>query len=68
MRATWTQVFSTHGEVTLRAAVDQAGLFRSLFDYADDLAQGKAAAGDAPRIIQEALQDMGAPVQAGTSH
>ena len=67
VRATWAQVFSAHEEVTLRAAVDQAGLFRSLFEYADDLAEGKAPPGDGPRIIQEALREMGAPVQATAS-
>ena len=32
-----------------------------------DLAQGKAPPGDGPRIIQEALRDMGAPVQAAAA-
>jgi hypothetical protein len=48
--------------VSLRAAVDQAGLFRKLFEFADQLAGGETPAESADAVIHESLVDMGAPV------
>jgi hypothetical protein len=62
--ATWTQLFNEHAAVSLRAPVDQAGLFRKLFDYADHLADGERPAQPADAVIHESLADMGAPVAA----
>jgi hypothetical protein len=42
--------------------VDQAGLFRKLFEYADQLAGGETPARPADTVIRESLADMGAPV------
>jgi hypothetical protein len=60
--ANWTQLFQEHPAITLRAPVDQAGLFRKLFDYADHLAGGEPPAQPAAAVIHESLADMGAPV------
>ncbi len=37
----WHELFLAHSVVALRAPVDQAGLFRKLFEYADQLAGGQ---------------------------
>jgi hypothetical protein len=58
----WAQLFQEHPAITLRAPVDQAGLFRKLFDYADHLAGGETPAQPAAAVIHESLADMGAPV------
>jgi hypothetical protein len=42
--------------------VDQAGLFRKLFEYADQLAGGQTPEQSATAVIHESLADMGAPV------
>jgi hypothetical protein len=60
--ATWTQLFAGHPQITLRAPVDQAGLFHKLFEYADRIAAGERPATPADEIIRESLLDMGAPV------
>jgi hypothetical protein len=60
--ATWTQLFNEHAIVSLRAPVDQAGLFRRLFEYADHIADGEPPAQPADAVIHESLVDMGAPV------
>jgi hypothetical protein len=62
--ATWTGLFNQHADVSLRAAVDQAGLFQKLFEYADHLAEGETPAQPADAVIHESLADMGAPVAA----
>jgi hypothetical protein len=59
---TWHQLFEQHPVVTLRAPVDQAGLFRKLFEYADHLAGGEAPSEPAATVIHASLADMGAPV------
>jgi hypothetical protein len=45
----WTQLF-------------QAGLFRKLFEYADQLAGGETPAQPANLVIHQSLAEMGAPV------
>jgi hypothetical protein len=60
--ADWTQLFQEHASISLRAPVDQAGLFRKLFDYADHLAAGETPAGPAQAVIHQSLAEMGAPV------
>jgi hypothetical protein len=61
--ATWHGIFNEHADVSLRASVDQAGLFQKLFEYADHLAQGEAPTQPAASVIHDSLADMGAPVQ-----
>lgn len=60
--STWHQLFVAHPQITLRAPVDQAGLFKKLFEYADRLAAGERPATPADDVIRESLSDMGAPV------
>jgi hypothetical protein len=62
--ATWTRLFDQHADVSLRAPVDQAGLFQKLFEYADHLAEGDTPVQPADAVIRESLVDMGAPVAA----
>ncbi len=66
--STWTQLFSAHPQITLRAPVDQAGLFHKLFEYADQLASGQRPATTADEVIRQSLLDMGAPVPAQPRH
>ncbi len=66
--STWTQLFAAHPQITLRAPVDQAGLFHKLFEYADQLASGQRPAATADDVIRQSLLDMGAPVPAESRH
>jgi hypothetical protein len=66
--STWNQLFVGHPQITLRAPVDQAGLFHKLFEYADQLAAGERPAVTADAIIRESLLEMGAPVPAQPRH
>ena len=66
--STWTQLFVAHPQITLRAPVDQAGLFHKLFEYADQLAEGKRPSIPADEVIRESLLDMGAPVPVQPRH
>ena len=59
--STWHQLFVGHAQITLRAPVDQAGLFHKLFEYADKLAAGEKPTASADQVIRESLLDMGAP-------
>jgi hypothetical protein len=59
----WHQLFASNQAVTLRAQVDQAGLFQNLFAYADKLAEGETPGQPADAVIHESLADMGAPVK-----
>jgi len=58
----WHELFESHPVVTLRAQVDQAGLFHELFDYADQLAGGRTGLPPAATVIHRSLANMGAPV------
>ena len=66
--STWTQLFVAHPQITLRAPVDQAGLFHKLFEYADHLAAGERPRIPADEVIRESLLDMGAPVPVQARH
>jgi len=66
--STWTQLFVAHPEITLRAPVDQAGLFHKLFEYADHIAAGERPTVPADEVIRESLLDMGAPVPIQPRH
>jgi hypothetical protein len=55
----WHELFQSHSTLTLRAPVDQAGLFRNLFEYADQLAGGQTPTQSAAAVIHESLADMG---------
>jgi hypothetical protein len=59
----WATLFHDNAQITLRAPVDQAGLFEKLFAYADELAEGKTPAAPRNEVIRNSLRDMGAPVQ-----
>ncbi|HVW68818.1 MAG TPA: DUF6607 family protein [Steroidobacteraceae bacterium] len=61
---TWHQLFVGHPQITLRAPVDQAGLFHKLFEYADQLAAGGRPAVKPDEVIRQSLYEMGAPVPA----
>jgi hypothetical protein len=60
VRAAWATRFRTTPQITLRAPVDQAGLFRALFEHADKLASGENVSGDDVSVINASLNDMGA--------
>jgi hypothetical protein len=60
VQAAWSDVFRKQGTVTLRAPVDEAGLFQQVFEYADELAQGKTPAKPADQVISESMRNMGA--------
>jgi hypothetical protein len=60
---TWATLFHDNAQITLRAPVDQAGLFEKLFAYADELADGKTPAAPRDEVIRNSLKDMGAPVR-----
>jgi hypothetical protein len=62
VQSAWSDVFRRHGTVTLRAPVDQAGLFKDVFEYADEIAAGKTPATAADQVIRDSLRNMGAPV------
>jgi hypothetical protein len=62
VQTAWSDVFRKNGTVTLRAPVDQAGLFKDVFEYADELAEGKTPGVPADQVIRDSLRNMGAPV------
>ena len=62
VQTAWADLFRQHGAVTLRAPVDQAGLFKDVFEYADEIASGKTPATPAEQVIRDSLRNMGAPV------
>jgi hypothetical protein len=59
--AAWATLFKDNAQITLRAPVDQAGLFQQLFAYADDLADGHTPQAPPSQVIRESLKNMGAP-------
>ena len=62
--AAWAKLFDENTQITLRAPVDQAGLFQQLFAYADELAGGRTPEIPQAQIIRESLKNMGAPAPA----
>lgn len=65
---TWHQLFVGHPQITLRAPVDQAGLFHKLFEYADHLAAGERQTTPPDEVIRQSLLEMGAPVPVQARH
>jgi hypothetical protein len=55
----WHQRFDASSAIQLKAPVDQAGLFRPLFEYADQLASATQPAAKADTVIRKSLTDMG---------
>ena len=66
--STWRELFAAHPQITLRAPVDQAGLFHKLFEYADQIAAGERPTLPADEVIRQSLLDMGAPVPVQPRH
>jgi hypothetical protein len=60
VRTAWAARFRTTPQITLRAQVDQAGLFRGLFEHAEKLAAGENVSADDISVINASLNDMGA--------
>ncbi len=60
VREAWAARFRATPQITLRAPVDQAGLFHPLFEQADKLASGENVSGDNDSIINASLNSMGA--------
>jgi hypothetical protein len=61
VQTAWAELFRQNAVVTLSAPVDQAGLFKDVFEYADELASGKTPAAPADQVIRDSLRKMGAP-------
>jgi hypothetical protein len=53
--ASWSDRFRANARVSLKAPVDQAGLFQSLFEYADTLAAGQKPAVPEDQAIRTSL-------------
>ena len=58
VRDAWASDFHKQPVITLRAPVDQAGLFVPLFERADKIANGENGADDNAQLIQKSLQEM----------
>ena len=58
VRDAWADDFRKQPTITLRAPVDQSGLFVPLFEHAEKLAAGEKADTDSATVIQKSLQDM----------
>jgi hypothetical protein len=62
VRDAWAARFRATPQITLRAPVDQAGLFQKLFEHADKLSAGEPDGADDASVIEASLRDMGAGV------
>jgi hypothetical protein len=60
VRDAWVDTFRKQSTVTLRAQVDQAGLFVPLFEHADKLAEGEKPSTEAAVVIRKTFEDIGA--------
>ena len=58
VRDAWAADFRKQPIITLRAPVDQSGLFVPLFEQADKIAAGDNVENDNATVIQKSLQDM----------
>ena len=58
VRDAWASDFRKQPVITLRAPVDQAGLFVPLFEQADKIASGEKVDSDNAQVIHKSLQDM----------
>jgi uncharacterized protein DUF6607 len=56
---TWHQRFEASPAIQLKAPVDKAGLFRPLFEYADQLASDEKPNEAAATVIRKSLTEMG---------
>jgi len=56
--------FRNTAQITLRAPVDQAGLFQKLFEHADKIAAQESPGEDDATVIEASLRDMGAGASA----
>ncbi|MEP7246321.1 MAG: DUF6607 family protein [Gammaproteobacteria bacterium] len=65
VRGAWAARFRATPQITLRAPVDQAGLFHKLFEHAEKLAAGEPDSVTDAAVINESLRDMGAGAVAG---
>ncbi len=63
VRDAWSADFRKQPVITLRAPVDQAGLFVPLFEQAEKIAAGEKVAGDSAQVIEKSLEDMRATPQ-----
>jgi hypothetical protein len=60
VRAAWDTRFRTTPQITLRAPVDQAGLFQKLFEHAEKIAAQEPTDVSDASVIESSLHDMGA--------
>jgi hypothetical protein len=60
VRDAWVESFRKQPTITLKAPVDQAGLFVPLFEHAEKLAAGEKPPTDGATVISKTLQDIGA--------
>ncbi|MEJ0038385.1 MAG: DUF6607 family protein [Gammaproteobacteria bacterium] len=63
VRDAWTSDFHKQPIITLRAPVDQSGLFVPLFEQAEKIAAGEKVETDNAQVIMKSLQDMRAKPQ-----
>jgi hypothetical protein len=68
VHSAWLNVYERNRQVTLHEPADREhGPQAKLFDYADELGQGKPAAPNEAQMIEAALRDVGAPVQVSST-
>ena len=60
VRDAWDMRFRSTPQITLRAPVDQAGLFQKLFEHADKIAAQEPPSQSDASVIEASLRDMGA--------
>jgi small-conductance mechanosensitive channel len=60
VRDAWATRLRATPQITLRAPVDQAGLFQKLFEHAEQIAAKETPATDDATVIEASLRDMGA--------
>jgi hypothetical protein len=63
VRDAWSADFRKQPVITLRAPVDQGGLFVPLFEQAEKIAAGEKVEGDSAQVIEKSLEDMRATPQ-----
>jgi hypothetical protein len=65
---TWHGLFQKQLLISLKASVDQAKLFRPLFEYADHLAAEDKPASSPEEVIRSSLAAMGTPIVGVTAN
>ena len=58
VRTAWSARFRATPQITLRAPVDQAGLFQKLFEHAEKIAAQEPPGEDDAAVIEASLRDM----------